>query len=430
MKSGIKFISLILLSVFFAWIICFFTSKDGKYLYSERFEGELLLRGLKGAEAMCSDGKGNLYIAIKNNIFSVDKNSNMRLELREEANNIYDLEYYEGTLYYTVDGKLISYKISTKENKTLLDGIPNNGINKMDTMILLKDGNIYLTIPSNTNSGVVDSEGGGEDIPPVDTVLNGRNYDENRKGVFSPFNTKTSKGQVIKGGEVGNASVYRIDLKTNKKELYSYGLRNIKGIDYSNDGDVFIIVGGIEESGYRPLSGDCDYLYKLDKNTWYGWPDYSGGDPVSSPRFREEGKPKVNFVTDQHKSYIMPSPIYQNESVGSINSLLVDREGIVGEKDSFIIFDSEKNSIIGLLSTGEEKEIIIFENGAYVDDMKFIGDSLYLLDGEKGLLFKVIEKNNGFNDNLKSYIILIFVNSIFICSLGVKLVISLRKNKM
>ncbi len=33
----------------------------------------------------------------------------------------------------------------------------------------------------------------------------------------------------------------------------------------------------MEDEGYRPLSGDSDYIYKIEgKGTWYGWPDYSG----------------------------------------------------------------------------------------------------------------------------------------------------------
>lgn len=429
MKSGIKFIGLILVSIFLAWLMCFFTNKDGKYLYSDYLDEDLLLKGLNGAKAMCSDEEENIYIAIKNNIFSIDKNYNMKIEISEENSNIYDLEYYNGTLYYTTERKLLSYKLTNKEREVLVDGIPNTGLNKEDTMILLKEGKLYLTIGSNTNSGVVDSEEGTEDLLPVDTVLNGRNYDENRKGVFSPFNTKTFKGQVIKGEEIGNASVYEIDLSSGKKELYAHGIRNIKGMDYSNEGEIFAVIGGIEENGHRPLSNDCDYLYKIDKKTWYGWPDYSGGDPVNSPRFFEKDKSKINFVMDKHKSYIMPKPIYQNEVVESLNSLLVDRNGIIGEKDSFIMFDSKKNSMINLLKTGDKKEVVFFEEEAYIDDMKIIGNSLYLLDGEEGVLFRLVEKNNDFSNNINAYIILIFLNSIFIFSFILKLIISLKFNK-
>lgn len=426
MKNSIKFIVLFLISIGLAWCICFFTSKEGKYLHSDNFHEELVLKGLNGATAMCNDETNNLYIAIGNNIFTVDKSGNMKLEVKEE-NKILDLEYHKGKIYYSMLGKVSSYDLNNRKVSMIEENINNKGINCDDTKILLKDGKLYLSIGSATNSGVVDFEGGVYDIPPVDTVLNGRNYDENKKGAFVPFNTKTYKGEKIKGNVLGNASVVEIDLSNNKKKLYAYGLRNIKGIDYNSQGKIFGVVGGIHESGYRPLSGDSDYLYEIKgEKTWYGWPDYSGGDPVSSPRFREEGKPKVNFVTDKHESYIMPKPIYQNEKVGEMNSLIIDREGKFGNKDSFIFFDNEEKVLVNLLKEGAIKNIAFFEKDAYVDDIKIVNEDLCILDGKEGVLFKLsINKGLG-GISVETYMFLIVINSILIVILITKFFLGLK----
>ncbi len=426
MKNGIKFLGIFLISILLSFLICFFTSKDGKYIKSEEFNEELILKGLKGAKAICSDEENNLYLAVENNIFKVDKSGNMRLEIKEEG-MILDLECYEGKLYYSMEGKLSTHDLVSKEGKIFIENIPNKGINGLDTKILLREGVLYLTIGSSTNSGIVDFEEGIEDVPPLDIILNGRNYDDNKKGAFVPFNTKTFKGQKIKGNILGNASVIEVDLKKNEKNIYSYGLRNVKGIDYNSEGKIFAVIGGIEESGYRPLSGDTDYLYELKgEKTWYGWPDYSGGDPVNSPKFREEGKPKVNFITDEHKSYIMPKPIYQNTKVGAMNSLTIDREGEFGNKDSFIFFDDKEKALIKLLKEGEKKEIAFLEGEAYIDDIKIIGGDLYIIDGNEGVLFKLSSNYKKSELQVKSYIFLILINSILIAILITKFFLNLR----
>lgn len=426
MKNVIRFISFILISGLLASGICFFTKKDGKYLESENFNEELILKGVEGARALCSD-ENNIYIAIKNNIFTIDKNNNLNLETKEEG-EIYDLEYYNGILYYTLDGKLMAYNLKNSEKEILIEGIPNKGINKDNTMILINDEKLYLTISTATNSGVLDEENGAYDIPPVNTILSGRNYDENRKGAFTPYNTKTAKGDLIKGNILGNGNIIEFNINDRTKEMYSYGIRNVKGFDFNSLGEIFAIVGGIEESGNRPLSGDSDYIYKIEGNgTWYGWPDYSGGDPVNSPRFREEGKPIINFVMDEHKSYVMPKPVYQSEVVKSINTLVIDREGSILDKDAFLFFNSIDNTLSKLLQEGEVKELIKLKADSYINDMKIINNNLYILDGNKGVLFKLERIGDSSDIPIYNYIFILCINVILIGVLITKLLLYLRK---
>lgn len=428
MKNVIRFISLILISVLLGSIMCFFTNKDGKYLESESFSEELILKGLKGARAL-SHNEENIYIAVENKILKIDRNNNVLLEVNEDG-NIYDLEYYNEFLYYTLDEKLVAYNIRSSEREVLIEDIPNKGINKEDTMILINEGKLYLTIGTSTNSGIVDEEGENPDIPPVDIILSGRNYDENKKGAFVPYNTNTSKGEKIKGNILGSGAIIEFDIQGKKKQLYSYGIRNVKGFDLNSSGDIFAIVGGIEDEGYRPLSGDCDYIYKIEgKGTWYGWPDYSGGDPVNSPRFREEGKPIINFITDEHKSYVMPKPLYQSENVGNINTLLIDKEGTILEKNSFLFFNNKNNTLLKFLKEGEVKELIYLDKNSYINDMKIIGDNLYILDGNKGVLFRLEKSDIKNSIPLYNYFVILGINFIFIGVLIIKFMLSLKKNK-
>ena len=329
----------------------------------------------------------------------------------------------------SLDEKLVSYNIKSSEREVLIEDIPNKGINKEDTRILINDGKLYLTIGTSTNSGIVDEEGENPDIPPVDIVLSGRNYDENKKGAFVPYNTKTVKGEKVKGNILGNGAIIEFDIESKKKQLYSYGIRNVKGFDLNSSGEIFAIVGGIEDEGFRPLSGDSDYIYKIEgKGTWYGWPDYSGGDPVNSPRFREEGKPIINFITDEHKSYVMPKPLYQSEGTRNINTLLIDREGtILGDENSFLFFNNKNNTISKLLKEGEVKELIYLDKNSYINDMKIIWGNLYILDGNKGVLFRLEKSNTINNIPIYNYFVILGINFILIGVLGIKFLLSLKK---
>jgi glucose/arabinose dehydrogenase len=49
-------------------------------------------------------------------------------------------------------------------------------------------------------------------------------------------------------------------------------------------------------------------MYRIDKGTWYGWPDYSGGIPVTDPRFRPDGKPAAQFLLANHPN-TPPKPV-------------------------------------------------------------------------------------------------------------------------
>lgn len=38
----------------------------------------------------------------------------------------------------------------------------------------------------------------------------------------------------------------------------------------------------------------------MKQDKWYGWPDYSSGNPVTDPRFRSTRGPKLKFLMKEH----------------------------------------------------------------------------------------------------------------------------------
>lgn len=427
MKKGIS----VVVALCIIGVVSFgvFSLKGGKneYLQSE-YHNELIVKGFEGANGLTFDHLGNIYIALQDQVLILDSNRQKKTLFKTDGLPVYDLEYLNGRLYYTAGNKLSYYDLNTKESDIILDNIPNDGVNK-ECKILVKDNSVYLAIGSATNSGIVDTKGSPQDLSPKKLVLEGRNYSNNTAGPFVQFGTKVEKSQEVKGSEVGNASIIRIDLDSGKKELYCYGVRNVKGIDYNSEGKIFGVVGGIEEKGLRALCGDVDYIYELKGGeAWYGWPDYSGGDPVNSPRFRVEGKTTVNFILGSHPTKNPPAPFYQHDTISTLSTMAVDREGILGEKNSIFTFDSSKGELMNILKEGAVSSKVKLYESANVSDIKIQGNDLFLLDSENGYIVKVFKEGTTENDKIIIYCFFLILTISMIVVLVIKLFLDMKKS--
>jgi len=74
------------------------------------------------------------------------------------------------------------------------------------------------------------------------------------------------------------------------------------------DGRLLAIDQGADDRGSRPIGNAPDLLYEVEPGSWYGWPDFIGGVPVTDQRYRpERGAPPV-FVPANHDELPPPSP--------------------------------------------------------------------------------------------------------------------------
>ena len=159
-------------------------------------------------------------------------------------------------------------------------------------------------------------------------------------------------------------------------------------MDYNSNGEIYGTVGGIEPRGLRGIEGDSDYIYELKSGKWYGWPDYSGGDPTISPRFTSSTKEAMEFVMKKHPTSNPEVPYYQHSSLSSLGTMAIDREGILGEKDSIYFYDRQDKIVYALEKKGTAKEKIKLNNGD-INSLHFTEKSLRVLDGEKGVLYDI-----------------------------------------
>ncbi|MDF2502650.1 PQQ-dependent sugar dehydrogenase [Clostridium sp.] len=382
-------------------------------------------KGLSEAKDFAEDKNENFYIAFNNRIQFVNQSGKSYNIVKDSNLNIENIEYYDNKLYYTSKNSIYCYDIQNKTEKNLIDNLPNLGDYK-DIKIKIYNGYLYAAIGSATNSGVVGNDNKWikdspfyHDITPKSITLKGQNFGSNKTGAFAPNNTSNFKGQIVPEHFPGNASVIIYNIKTKASETYAYGIRNISGMDFNSEGKLIADVGGMENRGLRPVKGDSDYIYSIEKGKWYGWPDYSGGDPVDSPKFKGLNNTKVNFILDKHPTINPPAPLYQHKSVSSLGALVVDSKGVLSEKDNIYFYDNKDNSIYLINKKNICTKLMDFSNSSYVSSMKFTNNNLTILDSKEGYLISITNKGSMKKRIVNNYIIYVLLGGILIGILGV-----------
>lgn len=390
------------------------------------------LKGLTSARDFAEDDNGNFYIAFNNRIQFVNNVGKSYNIFKDSRLDIKSMEYYKGNLYYTSGNNIYYYDLQNKNQKELIDNLPNFG-DYRDIKIKIYNDYLYASIGAATNSGVVGDDNGWiknspfyHDITPKTITLKGQNFGVNKTGAFSSNNTTSFKGQIIPEHFPGNASIIIYNLKSKACETYAYGIRNVMGMDFNSEGKLIAAIGGMEDRGLRPVKGDSDYIYSIEKGRWYGWPDYSGGDPVDSPKFKGLNNTKVNFILDKHPTTNPPAPLYQHKLLSSLGALIVDSKGILNEKNDIYFYDNKDNLIYFINKNNICTKLIGFSKNSYIISMKFTKDGLNILDSKEGYLISVVNRGSLQRQSLHNYIIYLLIIVVLIGIVGILIMLKLN----
>jgi hypothetical protein len=358
-----------------------------------RIECNIKYKGLQGAIDFVVDEEYNYYIAYNNSVEVISKSGKSYTLFKDNSLSIKSIEYYGNNLYFLSKSNVFCFNIKTKEQRLLVNNIPNFG-DYSDGVLKAMNGNLYISIGAATNSGIVgnDNEWLKEnpyfhDISPIEIILKGKNFSEEKTGAFVPYKTNNNKEQIVAAHFPGNSSLIIYHLSTSKVETYASGIRNVKAMDFTSENKLIGIVGGMENRGLRPIKGDTDYIYEIIKNAWYGWPDYSGGDPINSPKFKGKNNERVEFILEKHPTNSPPAPIYQHKSLNTLSAMAVDKNGVLGKKDSIYFYDNKDNSIYEL----DKGNILInrFKLGKFssLGKIMFTNNELVILERKTGSIY-------------------------------------------
>jgi glucose/arabinose dehydrogenase len=189
--------------------------------------------------------------------------------------------------------------------------------------LAFKDGWIYWSQGSTTNSGVVGRDNGGganqQDIPCQDIVLSQNVFDSGGGKMtsgYSPFGVQRP-GATVKAFEsalhngVCDGAILRAKLNAaqpeNTIEPFSWGYRNGYAIrfapkDHPLAGGLLVGENGADERGARPSKNAPDSLQLARQNPdgspdFHGWPDRYGFLPTSQAVFNPIGGPGDDLCT-------------------------------------------------------------------------------------------------------------------------------------
>jgi glucose/arabinose dehydrogenase len=261
--------------------------------------------------------------------------------------------YARGAFYVAEGGQLEGGRILriAKDGTitALVEKLPGNGDHHTNGPAIGPDGLLYFTQGTATNSAVVGEDNlkfgwlkrfpKFHDIPCQDITLAGRNFESPdvlggsqskvQTGAFVPFGTATHSGEVIKGEVPCSGSVMRLPLAGGKPELVAWGFRNPFGIAFAPDGQLYVTENGYDDRGSRPVWGTGDVLWRVTPGTWYGWPDYAHGLPLTLPSFKPPLKDQPQFVFAQHPGK-PPRPVAVLGVHASSNGLDFSRSATFG----------------------------------------------------------------------------------------------------
>ncbi|MGL4106514.1 hypothetical protein [Clostridium sp. LP20] len=387
MKKFLRFTIVSILIVTSAFAVFKISNKYRVSILKDDIDCTIIAKGCEDAKAITVDEDGSIYIAYKESIKKIDREGKEKLLYKEKDLNIEDLTYINNNLYFISDDKVESYSLVNGVIDIVISNIPSGG-NEIDRRLLSKEGELFISIGAATNSGI--SESGRGDISPVEITLAGINFGEEKTGAFKDKGVSSEIGEKIKKAELGNGAVYKIDLEKNSVSLFVSGIRGITGLDYDNEGNIVAVFSGMKNEGLRAVNRDRDYIYKLVKGEWYGWPDFSGGDPISSPRFK--GEELIKPLLQNPPKRVVAGPFYQSSSVDVLKELSIDRGGDLLQKDSLLLWDKGENAISTINKEGVYYRVLKVSNDSYIKDIVYNNEEFLILDSGIGAIYSLHEK--------------------------------------
>ena len=403
MKRFLKFLIISIVIVVLAFGVFKFSNQYKMSILKNNISWSVAYKNCKNSIAFDKDENKNTYIAYDNYIKVIKDDGREEILLQDKALKIENVVIYKNKLYFISKSNLYKYDLENKNLKSILENIPCEG-KYLDRNLIIKDSKILLSIGTVTNSGVASYENDYSldkipyDKSSMDITLNGFNYGEKKTGAFMPYGNSSEEGQRIRAEKLANACVVEINLDDNKVSLYASGIRNIKGWDLDSEGKLIGIVGGMENTGERPINRDFDYLYKIDKGKWYGWPDFSGGDPISSPRFK--GEKLVSTLISNPPNKIVAAPIHQYSDVGVIKYLAIDKEGRILDENTKVYFNSKENVIAAINTDDIIADLLKLKDQSKVSGIRYSEGDIYILDSGIGCIYKLQSNNLNAKFNL------------------------------
>jgi glucose/arabinose dehydrogenase len=299
---------------------------------------EVFAVGLETPIDMAFSENGDLYIAdagITSGRPKILRLRNGQFEVVADNFNvpITGISLLDGNIYVSHRG-YITLLHSNGTRQDIISGLPCNGDYSVSNVAFGPEGKIYFGLGTATNSGVVGPDNNWvyehpllHDEPASEIMVNGQNfstknmlaiYEEDAyTGCFSSYGVANNQNEIKKGVLKASGSILRANRNGTQLELVAWGFRNPIRLKFDQDFRLFVSNRSYDVRGSRPVANAPDEFHEVMFGVWYGWPDYSVGEPLTSPRFKPDGGHQPEFLLTYHPN-IPPKPFAEFPSHSSI----------------------------------------------------------------------------------------------------------------
>ena len=282
--------------------------------------------------------------------------------------------FLNGNFYVSEGGAIEGGKIlrigKSGDYNAIVEDMPSFGDHHTDAPTA-HDGWIYFGQGTASNSGVIGEDNGKfgwlqrkprfHDIPARDISLLGEAYETKNvistnsskekvfTWAFAPFGERPTNVTSVKGQLKANGAIYRVRPDGSDLQMLAWGFRNPFGLAFGPDGQLYATDNGYDERGSRPIWGAPDLLWRVQTNLWYGFPDFSGNEPVHSGRFTKPLARRPSLLMSKHPN-IPPAPVTKFPVHSSANGIDFSRNekfGHVGQ--AFVALFGDQSPDVGKL---------------------------------------------------------------------------------
>jgi glucose/arabinose dehydrogenase len=268
------------------------------------------------AESGLSDGNPRVLQLVNNQFEVVAVDFNIPIT---------GINYLNGEIYVSHRG-IVTKIFQNGDRHNIIMGLPSNGDHSNSTVAISPDNKLYFGQGTVTNSGVVGNDNNWLtespllcDYPGDYIMLLGQNFetlniltdaitdDVAITGAFSPYGIPNVPYEIRKHYPKASGSIIKCNLDGSNIEQIAWGFRNPNYLKFDQSGQLYVSNTGYKAIGSRPIDNAVDDFSAVIPNLWYGWPDYSGGEPVTLPRFKPINGPQPEFLLKNHPN-IPPTP--------------------------------------------------------------------------------------------------------------------------
>jgi glucose/arabinose dehydrogenase len=289
----------------------------------EGYKIEVFAEGLTTPINATFSDAGDLYVAdagVATGSGKVLKYNGRSFDVIAEGFNppLTGITCYNGSIYVAHRG-FVTMVTPDGKKTNILEGLPSLGDHHNNRVVFGSDGKMYFGQGTATNSGVVGVDNASwvqkypffHDYPGAAIQLVGQNFttdnflsaapgDTAYTGAYSPFGVPAFAGEVVKGITKASGSILRANPDGSELQLVAWGLRNPFRIRFDRYNRLFVANHGMDVRGSRPVANSPDDFVQVMAGAWYGWPDYTGGAPVTLPQFKPVNGEQPTFLLVQH----------------------------------------------------------------------------------------------------------------------------------